>query len=82
MDGRELRKLRGNILLRVERQKRQVQHDGKPVAIDDEKEGQESVDGSFGDDVGIETVAEIDRVDVVTVLEKVASQLRPPKEGA
>lgn len=52
-------------LLRIERQKRQVQQDRDPVAIDDKEEGQERVDGSFRDDVGIQAVAQVDRVDVV-----------------
>ena len=26
------------------------------------------MDGSFGDDVGVETVAEVDRVDIVTII--------------
>lgn len=53
-------------LLRIENKQRQVQDDSKPVSVDDEQEGQESVNGGFGDDVGVETVAEINRVDVVT----------------
>jgi hypothetical protein len=52
-------------LLRIERQERQVQQDREPVAIDDEEEGQERVDGSLGNDVGIQAVAQVDRVDVV-----------------
>lgn len=28
------------------------------------------MDGGFGDNVGVETVAEVDRVDVVTVMER------------
>lgn len=70
MAGREPRELRGNVLLRVKRQERQVEHDGEPVAVDDKKEGQEGVDSGFGDDVGVETVAEVDRVDVVAMVEK------------
>lgn len=56
-------------LLRVERQERQVEENREPVAIDDEEESQESVDGGFGDDVGVETVAQVNRVDVVTANE-------------
>ena len=55
-----------DVLLRIEGEEGQVQDNRKPVAIDHEEEGQESVDGSFGDDVGVETVAEVDRVDIVT----------------
>lgn len=57
----------GDALLRIEDEQRQVQDDSKPVSVDDEQEGQESVNGGFGDDVGVETVAEINGVDVVTV---------------
>lgn len=57
---------RKNALLRIESQHRQVQNDSSPVTIDNEQERQETVDSSFGDDVGIETVAEVNGVDVVT----------------
>ena len=60
----------GDALLRIENKQRQVQDDSKPVSVDDEQDGQESVDSGFGDDVGVKTVAEINRVDVVTVREK------------
>jgi hypothetical protein len=53
------------ILLAVPSQQRQVQNQGNPVSVDEEEEGQESVDGGFGDDVGVEAVAKVDRVDVV-----------------
>jgi hypothetical protein len=56
-----------HVLLGVEGQERQVEKNSNPVAIDDEQEGQESVDGGFGDNVGVETVAKVDRVDIVTV---------------
>lgn len=58
-----------DVLLRVEGQERQVEQDGEPVTVDDEKEGQEGVDGSFRDDIGVETVAQVDRVDVVAARE-------------
>jgi hypothetical protein len=54
-----------NVLLGVEQYEGQVQHDGEPVTVDQEEEGQECVDSGFGDDVGVEAVAEIDRVDVI-----------------
>lgn len=57
---------RGYILLGVEGQERQVEEDSEPVAIDDEQEGQEGVNGGFGDDVGVEAVAQVNRVYVVT----------------
>lgn len=67
--GREgTRAKRGrDVLLRIEGEERQVQDDRKPVAVDHKQEGQESVDSGFGDDVGVEAVAEVDGVDVVTV---------------
>lgn len=55
-----------HILLGVPTQQSQVQDKRQPVSVDQKEEGQESVYGSFGDDVGVETVAEVDRVDVVT----------------
>jgi hypothetical protein len=55
-----------HVLLGVEQNERQVQHDGEPVPVDDEEEGQEGVDSGFGDDVRIETVAKVDGVDVIT----------------
>jgi hypothetical protein len=54
-----------HILLAVPSQKRQIQNKRNPVAIDEEEERQESVYGSFGDDVGVQAVAKVDRVDVV-----------------
>jgi hypothetical protein len=55
-----------DVLLRIESQERQVEEDRKPVAIDNEEEGQESVNSGLGDDVGVQAVAEVDGVDVVT----------------
>lgn len=63
---RELREQRENVLLSVEGQERQVQDDSEPVAVNDEEECKESVNGSLGDNVGVKTVAKVDRVDVVT----------------
>lgn len=54
-----------NILLCVPGQKGQIEDECHPVPIDQEQECQETMDSSFGDDVGVKTVAEIDRVDVV-----------------
>jgi len=53
-------------LLRIPRQERKVEENRKPVTVDQEKYGEKSVDGGFGDDVGVEAVAEVDGVDVVT----------------
>lgn len=54
-----------DILLSVPNQQRQIQNKSNPVSIDKEQECQESVDGGFGDDVGVQAVAEVDWVDVV-----------------
>lgn len=54
-------------LLRIVTQEWQVDNQRDPVSVDQEQEGQESVDSDFGDDVRVEAVAEIDRVDIVTM---------------
>jgi len=53
------------VLLRVPGQEGQVKDERHPVAVDQEQEGQESVDTGLGDDVHVQAVAEIDRVDIV-----------------
>jgi hypothetical protein len=58
-----------HVLLAVPNQQRQVQDQREPVSIDEEEDSQETMYGSFGDDVGVEAVTEIDRVDVVAVAE-------------
>lgn len=55
-----------NRLLCVPCKQRQVEDQSDPVAVDKEQNGDESVDGSFGDDVGVEAVAKVNRVDVIT----------------
>ena len=57
----------GPLLLDIPGEQRYVEDEGHPVSVDQEHEREESVDGNFGDDVGVEAVAEIDGVDVVTV---------------
>jgi hypothetical protein len=59
-----------DVLLRIECQERQVEEDREPVAVDNEEECQESVNSGLGDDVGVQAVAKVDRVDVVTAQEK------------
>ena len=54
-----------NDLLGIPRQQRQIQQQRNPVPVDEEEEGQKGVDGGFGDDVGVEAVAEVDGVDVI-----------------
>lgn len=53
------------LLLRIPGQERQVQHQRQPVSVQQEEHGEESVDAGFWDNVHVEAVAEIDRVDVV-----------------
>jgi len=61
-------------LLCVPRKHGQVENEGDPVSVDQEHEGEEPMDGSFGDNVRVEAVAEVDRVNVVAV--KQTCQLR------
>ena len=53
-------------LLNIPSEERQVQDQRQPVSVDKEQECQESMNGGFGNDVGVEAVAEVDRVDIVT----------------
>ena len=55
----------GHILLPVPGQQRKVENQSDPISIDEEEEGQESVNGGLWNDVGVEAVAEIDRIDVI-----------------
>ena len=52
-------------LLRIPSQQRQIEQQRNPISVDEEEERQECVDGGFRDDVRVQAVAEIDRVDVV-----------------
>lgn len=64
--GKSSRRLfRFHVLLSVPCQEGQVEDKRDPVPIDEEQEGQESVNGGLGDDVGVEAVAEVDGVNVV-----------------
>lgn len=62
----------GNLLLDVPAEERQVENKRHPVSVDEEEEGQETVHSSLGDDVGVESVAEVNGVDVVTVNRRLA----------
>jgi hypothetical protein len=55
----------GDVLLRVPSQERQVENERHPVSVDQEQDGQECVDTGLRDDVHVEAVAQVDRVDVV-----------------
>jgi hypothetical protein len=57
----------GYILLYVEREEGQVEQKCDPVPVDKEKECQEPMHSSFGDNVCVETVAEVDWIDIITV---------------
>jgi hypothetical protein len=57
--------LRLYALLDIVSKERQVEDQRKPVSVDQEQEGEESVDGDFGNDVRVQAVAEVDGVDVV-----------------
>ena len=59
------RRIFRDVLLCVPGQERQVEDERHPVAVDQEQDSQECVDTSLGDDVHVEAVAEINRVDVV-----------------
>lgn len=52
-------------LLHIPNHKRQVEYESRPVSIDKEKGRQEDLDAGFGDDIGIEAVAEVNGIDVV-----------------
>lgn len=62
----------GSSLLNVVAEERKVENKGNPVPVDQEQKGQEAMDGSFGNDVGVQTVAKIDGVDVVAVDKQVS----------
>lgn len=62
-----------NVLLDIPGQERQVEDQRDPVSVDEEEEGQETVNGGLGDDVGVESVAEINGVDVIAVENRVSS---------
>jgi hypothetical protein len=56
------------VLLDIPGKERQVEDERHPVAVDEEEEGQETVHRGLGDNVGVESVAEVNGVDVVTVV--------------
>lgn len=58
--------IRIDVLLHIEGEEWQVQHQRQPVPVDEEEEGQEGVNSGFRNDICVKTVAEIDGVDVVT----------------
>lgn len=55
-----------NNLLDVPAKERQVENERDPVTVDEEEEGQETVHSSLGDDIGIESVAEVNGVNIIT----------------
>jgi hypothetical protein len=54
-------------LLCIECQQGQIQEQGDPVSVDQEQERQEGMYGGFGNNVGIQTIAQVDRIDIITV---------------
>lgn len=54
-----------SLLLNIPGEERQVEDQGQPVAVNQEQEREKTVDGGFRNDVGVETVAEVNGVDVV-----------------
>lgn len=58
----------GHVLLHIEGKHGQVQYQREPVSIDKEQQGQEGVDSGFGEDVGVQAVAEVNGVDIVTLM--------------
>lgn len=64
--------LKGRSLLNVVSKQGQVENKRNPVSVDQEQKGQEAMDGSFGQDIGVEAVAEVDGVDVVAAINRVS----------
>ena len=61
------RRFMTNRLLRIVSQQGQIEDQSDPVEVDCEENGKKGVYSGFRDDVGIESVTQIDRVDIVTV---------------
>ena len=55
------------VLLGIIGKQRQIEYHGNPVSIDQEERGQKGVNSGFGDDVGVQAVAEVDGVYVITI---------------
>lgn len=66
-------------LFDVEDQERQVEHKGQPVAINQEQGSEKTVDSSFGNNVGVEAVAEIDGINVIAFQVRVPNSTNPVK---
>jgi len=64
---------RENVLFNVKSQKRQVKQKRHPIPIDKEQESQKAMNRSFRDNVRIETVAKIDRVNVITIFPEISA---------
>lgn len=70
----------GNILLDIECNQRQVEKQRDPVSVDQEKRGKGGVDSGFRDDVGVETIAEVDGVDVIAFQVRVPGSLTEKRQ--
>lgn len=55
-----------NVLLDIPSQQRKVEDQRNPVSVNEEQKRQESMYGSFRNNVGVEAVAKVNGVDVVT----------------
>ena len=55
-------------LLSIPGQERNVEQKRSPVSIDEEESCQKCVDGGFWNDVGVEAVAEVNRVDIIAMI--------------
>lgn len=68
-------------LLRIPCQQWQVEKKCNPIPVDEEEECQEGMNGGFRDDIRVETVAEVDWVDVIAKF-FVSKQLRKARHTA
>jgi hypothetical protein len=59
---------RANVLLHIECQKRQVEHERQPVPINQKQDSQESVNSRLRNNVCVKAVAQIDGIDVITAI--------------
>lgn len=71
-----------DVLLDVPSQEREVEDQRQPIPVDEKQEGQETVYGSLGDDVGVQAVAEVDGVDVVATIGVWSAKERRGRLGA
>lgn len=56
----------GSLLLCIPSEKRQVENEGQPVAVYQKQKCHEAMYSRLGDNISVQAVAELDRVDIVT----------------